>query len=286
MARRFGWLPDPLDARDLGHDVALFGLPTGDPQSSDLSAFEPPVWNQGSTNQCTGESLAAAMMIVEAVAGLPRVELSQRFPYYVARRASTPASSFVSDVGAYPREVVRSAQRMGICLASQCPRAWIKTNRRPTHEAYIGATARRGGYYFRINALGEARTLAVRRVLAARLPVMFGMLVPQSYLADDGPSVVDVPLRGDAAAGRHYQVLTGHEANTDYGFLYRVRNSWSASWKDRGHAWFTDRLLASGLCSDFVVVVGHELVRKRLDADPALAAWRAITANLEAARAA
>jgi len=285
MKRRFGWRLDPEDGRDLDEQDALYGLGGEDPPRADLGIHEPRIWDQGRSSSCVAQAVVAGLMICESQAGLPAVDLARRFPYYAGRRRVTPMPLPVLDLGSFPREVVKALAKLGCPPEHLMPWSGLRMALRPSFAAYQGAHARRGGAYFRIAAKGPERGLAVRRCLGAGLPVTLGLEVPETFQANLGPEVIDLPRASERIVGRHLVLLTGHEEDLDHGHLYRVRNSWGRIWRADGRAWMTERFLQSALTDDLWVIVGWEAIRQRYDRDPKLAHWRAVTSNLETALA-
>jgi hypothetical protein len=287
MARRsFGWLPDAADGRDLSQVDALAGVALDDVEHSDLSAHLPePSLAQGGTNTCVAHWLAAALVVCESQAGLPKIPPSRRALYYHAARKATPAFLPILDRGCHPRVAVTMLQKLGAPPEPAMP--WrsdpISIRLRPNVDQSAEGHSRRGGSYFRISGTGAQKTRDVRRILGLGLPVGIATPVDDYFTENLGPAIVG-PQRADRIVGKHMMMLYGHRHSTANLFDYRVLNWWGSGWRDGGSFWMTEEFLRAETTTDLLVVVGWEAIRRRFDRVPQLAAWREVTRSLEEAR--
>jgi len=73
----------------------------------------------------------------------------------------------------------------------------------------------------------------VRAALADGLPVVFGMMLRESFhRASAGKGIVPLPADGDLPIGGHAMLIVGYDTEAR---MYLVRNSWGEQWGDRGY---------------------------------------------------
>lgn len=245
-----GCLPDAYDPRDL--DVDALGLASSAlPSSATLAAFEPPVRNQGATNTCVAQALAAAIDICELRAGLPLDPVSELQIYWESRRRHgaqmidggthvRTACQGLREVGAGPRELWPWSKRI------------VSMHRRPGWKVYMASHPRKGGSYYRIADHGEARLQAIRAAIVAGHPVVFGTTITDQFQQMDGPWVIDRPdFSLQSPIGGHAMCIVGYDASG-----FRILNSWGTRWRAAGHATLTNDYMSWYQTRDLWIVEG------------------------------
>lgn len=253
-SKRLGWLPNPTDHRD--RDLNILGL--GEPSRSraiTVADWAPPMYDQGKSNACVGYGMAAQLEILhrQTYGGLSKP--SPVALYTASLEMHTSPGARLRDDGTYPRLAAKALRAVGAANEADWPASNI--GKRLPFRIAVQANGRKGAEYAFIKGSGDARIDGIRAALAAGYPVGFGAKVAKSYLKNQGPEMVGLPLKGDPIVGGHYQVIVGVTANQNF----RVRNSWGATWRDSGYCWMTAEYITSALCADFMVIYGWESVR-------------------------
>lgn len=290
--RKFGWIPDTPDGRDITEEQALVGVAADDIETSDLTEHEPsPPLYQGNSNTCVAHFFSAAAVICESQAGLPKVPPSRNDIYYNAVRKMTPAFLPILDRGCMPRVAATMLQKKGAApethkdarKARSFSDRYLSVRRRPTFHQEIAGHSRAGGSYFRIAATGEAKGRAVRQCLGLGLPVGVAMPVDDFFQQNVGPEVVG-PMRPERVVGRHMMLIDRHRPSSEHVWEYGLLNWWGNDWREYGRTWMSEELLREDSTTDLIVFVGWEAIRMRFDRDEKLAAWREVTHALQEAR--
>ncbi|MFN2462549.1 MAG: C1 family peptidase [Candidatus Dormibacteria bacterium] len=241
--KRYGWLPDLPDQRDLlyaapGH--VLVDLPP----SVDLRPQCPPVYDQGDLGSCTAQAIAGAIEFDLLRQHLPAFTPSRLFIYYNERVIEHCVEA---DHGAMPRDGIKVVASIGAPPEADWPYEVERFADRPPGQAYEEALQHRVSRYERLprdldHMLG---------CLASGFPFVFGFAV---YEAFEGPEVrdtgrLDLPAAGERLIGGHAVLVVGYDA-ADRRFM--VRNSWGPGFGMEGY--FTipfDYLLERRLSADF-----------------------------------
>jgi C1A family cysteine protease len=249
-----GYLPNPIDRRDL--DIDVLALSTTDlPAEVSLAPYVSEVFDQGSTSSCVSNAIAGAIGILECKAEMPYKPVSRLFAYYNSRRLH---NGHKSDSGTYIRTCLKMMTKLGIPDEEHWnfSTAFWKVNRRPPWNSYMMAHPRKDGTYCRIYDVGERRVLAIKAALAASLPVVFGTKVSRSYLESEGPTEVSRPSIVDEIAGGHAQVIVGYEDTESDGTRFRILNSWGDDWRDGGFIWMSEDYLTWDATRDLQIIKG------------------------------
>lgn len=253
MARRLGYLPDELDTRDLAADELLAAR--GFPKEASLDQWLPIVRDQGRTNSCVAQALAAAIDIRELRAGLPDDPVSRLFLYWNSRAQHGAQRR---DRGTYIRSACKALQNLGAPPEDLFP---FRTNpisvaRMPPFGAYRGAFKRKvtGAGYYRLVETGEPRLDAIRSAIAGGFPVVFGTGVSGEFLRSSGTANIHPPSAVDVIGG-HAMVVVGYQDGSN-GLRFRVLNSWGFGWRDGGLAWLTAEYMAWNQTRDLWIIEG------------------------------
>jgi len=235
----YGWIPDLPDQRD-----RVYGAPYATlqalPPSVDLRDGCPPVEDQLALGSCTSFAAGAAIRFARKKQGLPDFVTSHLFLYYNSRRQKTV------DSGAYLRDVMKSASRLGDCPELEWPYVIDHFDVHPPILCYQDALKDRVLSYQRvIRSLDQ-----MKGCLASGWPFVLGFSVYESFesaqVAQTG--VVPMPGPNEAVLGGHAIVCVGYMDDKQQ-FIFR--NSWG-NWADKGYGYIPYAyLMNKGLSSDF-----------------------------------
>jgi len=248
---RYGWIPDQPDQRDhLYAAPAQFLMAL--PNSTDLRAKCPPVYNQGALGSCTANAIAAAIEFERIKQKLPTYVPSRLFIYYNERVIE---GTVRSDSGAQIRDGIKSVASQGACPEPEWPYNIAKFATKPSSHAYKDAQKDRAiSYQSLVQDLNQ-----MKGCLASGYPFVFGFTVYQSFesqtVAKTGHA--SMPQWGERPVGGHAVMAVGYNDTSQW---FVVRNSWGAGWGMKGY--FTlpyAYLIQPGLASDFwtIRLVGH-----------------------------
>lgn len=252
---RYGWRPDLPDARDFQYAaprIALASLP----DSVDLRAGCPPVYDQGRIGSCTANAIGAAYEFDLTRQTLDDLVPSRLFIYYNERLIE---GSVATDSGAMIRDGIKSVNKQGVCSEKEWPYddtpaetdggpfpSSARAGQRPTAQCYTDALQHRATLYQRV-----VRSLdQFRGCLAAGFPFVFGFTVYTSFESKDVAETGTVPLPNPAdeeVLGGHAVLAVGYD---DASRRFLVRNSWGPGWGDSGYftmpyTYLTERALSS-----------------------------------------
>ncbi|HUI30937.1 MAG TPA: C1 family peptidase [Candidatus Acidoferrales bacterium] len=221
----YGWLPDLPDHRDLLYGQirpAIAPLPS----SMDLRPTCSPVENQGQLGSCTANALVGALEFLEKKDGMKLVDLSRLFIYYDERAVEHTVKS---DSGAQIRDGIKTLAKQGVCPEKEWPYNVAKFAAKPSAKCYKDALQHVITSYQRILTLDEMRSC-----LAGGFPFVFGFTVYESFesqqVAQTG--ILNMPQPGEKVMGGHAVVAVGYD---DSQKRFIIRNSWGASWGQRGY---------------------------------------------------
>jgi len=235
MPRVYGYRPDPLkasgeaSARNFTVSLAprLTQVTDGDP---DLRPFCS-VSNQYDIGSCAGNATADSVEVLNAVQGLPSVQLSRLFVYAMARNME---GELKQDNGIYIRRCFEVLSTLGICRedlpAGQggWPYDQSKVFTLPDVMALRAATGHRIHSYYRIVETGQARVAKMLEALRAHHPVVFGTQVDEVF--EEISDMTPWKRPTGAVKGGHAMLVVGYI--TGLGFI--VKNSWGDGWGEGG----------------------------------------------------
>ncbi len=229
LGRGTGWRPDPADSRDLRMKASAPGAVSAAtlPAKASLRPHVPPVRDQGAQGACTGFGTAYGAGTLARRDSAFETVYSPQFVYNLARAT---IGELHLDEGAYIRDAVRAANKVGCARESDFPYYELQDIQHapPTPQAMESARSWRLGEYRRCETLND-----VRRALAAGQPVVFGFVCYQNLYAPGVANTGLIPEPGGAAIGGHAMMAAEYD---DASRTVSGPNSWGRAWG--GDGWF------------------------------------------------
>lgn len=241
--RKYGWVPDVPDRRDLYLATPRIKLPT----KVDLrQLFPEPPYDQGELGSCTANAAAGVVQFDLNKQGLPVIMPSRLFVYFVER---TLEGSVGEDAGATIRDSVKAINK-GYPEESLWPYDIGRFADKPPKSVYAAAKSHRCVKYQRV----QRTAFSMKACLARGFPFLLGFSVYESFesAAVARTGKVPMPKSSETMLGGHAVVCCGYD---DKAGMWTCRNSWGGDWGDGGY--FTlpyAYLLDENLADDFWAV--------------------------------
>ncbi len=243
--RRYNWRPDRPDHRDLIHSAKIGFLPI----LIDLRSKCPPVVDQGQIGSCTGNALAGALGYLQGLAEKSFQAYSRLFIYYFERLMEGDPGQ---DGGAQIRDGVKVLHQRGSCFESEWPYKKAGLFRRPINAACRDALPHVIKQYLRVD---HSALDNVKAALAEGHPIVFGFTVYESFESDAvaKTGIMPMPQPHESVVGGHAVLAVGYDDEKQH---LIVRNSWGATWGDKGYFYMPYAYVTGRLASDFWTIRG------------------------------
>ena len=249
MSKKFGWIPDLPDHRDLYFSMIpkdLKVLPT----AVDLRSQCPAVYNQGSLGSCTANATAGALHFTNAELKREIFVPSRLYIYYNTRVLQGTVNQ---DSGASIRNSIKSVVNQGYGPETSWPYKISQFKIKPPKAVYTDSTKRKltTVCYQRVD---NSDIAALKSAVSANNPVVFGFSVYDSFMSSkvSNSGVVPMPARKERVTGGHAMLIVGYN---DLSQRFTVRNSWGSGWGDKGYCYMPYEFLTNtDLANDFWVV--------------------------------
>lgn len=225
----------PLRRRSILLKGTSHPLPAATPDTAWLSGWFPGIRDQGEEGSCTGHGGSGFREVLHGMATKHLVpeRLSPAYLYGKTRQAE---HSFPGDAGATVADTMTTLHSWGVCRESVLPYSGNPS------EAPTPASDRDAATYRVGQPMEVALTVqAFKTVLAAGLPIVFGMAVGQSFLDTPDNGNVVLPPPGESPLGGHCMFAVGYNA-----YRFQVANSWGPGWGQFGWAYFPWEYLSTG----------------------------------------
>jgi C1A family cysteine protease len=254
--RKYGWKPQVPDHRDkkYGYTFSKQDLP----RYVDYRHLCTVIEDQGQTNSCTGHGTTSAMELRFNLATREgktvfkdSLFLSRMFVYYNARKQSIFGR--VYDQGAFIRDAVKGAFKIGVCLEEVYPFAIADINKKPTSAAFLNAPKHKLQEYLAVENLEE-----LKLSLANEHPVVFGFTVYPSFELESTlkTGIVPFPSQDEKPIGGHCVYACGYDDQNQWVIC---GNSYGETWGDKGFFYLPYSFFEKGLASDMwsIVTIGE-----------------------------
>jgi Papain family cysteine protease len=253
MQRKYLWQPDPASPKDWSASAVLkVATPQALPESFSLANLIVSILDQGGLGACAANAVAQALRAVLVKASqLDPLLASRLWLYYFARAMM---GSTQVDSGTYLRNVLDVTRKLGMPPEA----AWPYADDPVTFMILPSGEARRLAFdqvgrvgYYKIDATGADRVLAVKTAIASGYVVVFGTQVAQAfedYKADSPP--LKPPADGDKILGGHALCLAEYGAQDGVPYIGGP-NSWGLGWGRGGWFRMTEDYVADSRSSDF-----------------------------------
>jgi C1A family cysteine protease len=190
-----------------------------------INDFPPQVWNQGQTNSCTAQSMAAIYYYFN------KIDASRLFQYYNERMLMNVVSQ---DVGVSLRDAVNAFFDYGICDESLWPFDVANLTVKPPVECYNASTIGSISSAAKFNTQNPNFINQVKNALYLGMGVIIGIEVfpgIEDYVTDM-TGIVPMPTPDQQPIGGHALPLVGY---SDLHQLFVFRNSWGPEWGHNGY---------------------------------------------------
>lgn len=194
----------------------------------------PPVYDQGQTGSCTGNSTAGVCQLKRTLEGKQNVvEPSRSFIYYNARAMEGTTGE---DAGATIKDVCTGVIQNGFCSENEWPLDPATFLTTPPQKCFDDAKPEAGGQFLWVGEglTGNALVKALKQAIASKDPIVAGITVYESFesaqVAKTG--MVPVPHFWEQVLGGHAIAIIGWN---DHIKCFECRNSWGPQWGDNGY---------------------------------------------------
>lgn len=246
--RSYGWSRQPLDDRDLTHNLKSTSLL---PPYINLADQMLPVFDQGQLGSCTANAIAAAVGYQLKKETSLSFMASRLFIYYNERVIDGTVNQ---DAGANPRSGIKTINIQGIAPESLWPYDISKFKTKPSTKAYQAATFHKSVLY--VSPKQDVDVL--KTSLARGVPVLFGFDVKSSFESKKVEETgLYTPIESSPTIGGHYVLIVGYD---DKKGNFIVRNSWGPDWGMAGYFQMPyESVVDARMCSDFweLTMISH-----------------------------
>lgn len=218
----------------------------------DLRDECPPIYDQGHLGSCTANALAFCYQYDE----LHQKESctftpSRLFIYYNERNIE---GHVLDDNGAEIHDGVQVMNTLGVCDEVEWTYDISKFTIKPDENCYINALLHKTSAYRPI----QQKLSQLRAALITGFPVVFGFSVYESFESPDVAKTgnMPIPLATEKLLGGHAVAAVGFD---DTRRVFIVRNSWGASWGDKGYFYMPyDFITNPDMASDFWTITSTQ----------------------------
>jgi len=239
----YGWIPSIPDHRDLKF-TPIFTIP---PTSIDWRNKCPEVYDQGQLGSCTANAIGGDCEMNQIRQGLPHWTPSRLEIYYNERKME---GTIKSDSGAQIRDGIKVVASQGVCPETDWPYDITKFAKKPPTKSYKEALQNTVDKYQSVS-LDLAH---VKACLFQLGPFVFGFTVYESFESDEvaKTGIIPIPGKTEQCLGGHAVMAVGYD---DSKSCVIVRNSWGATWGDKGYCYMPYGYITnSDLASDAWVI--------------------------------
>ena len=259
---RMGWLPDPMDHRDLAVSSPIVkaakantsqeskrvmgASPKANKSKVDLRRYCSPIEDQGDIGSCTAQSAAGLLEFLWRQTIDEPVDASRLFIY----KATRNLLGWSGDTGAFVRETIKAIRLFGACPESHWPYETEAFDDEPPAFCYAYANNFKALVYYRL----EPTIAELEKSLAAGIPFAFGFSCFASIDDFDVSRTGHIPFpkKRDKNVGGHAVMCVGFDRKAKH---FIIRNSWGEGWGDGGYGYLPYEYFTKGLADDCWAVV-------------------------------
>lgn len=239
--RRYGFFPSAPDHRDFGLPRFVAAESIVLPAIVDLEPSCGPVKDQGALGACTAfASTGNREYLSRKFENAPLV-FSPLFQYYQERKID--GSLDEGDCGSTGRTACIALQSVGVCLEQEDTYNPQNFQIAPTEAEISQAVLHRAGAYHALSNVVD-----MKKCLASGYPFLIGFTVYESFeSAEMARTGLMAPVSGGVLGGHEVLVIGYDDSKQCPGGVgaFKVRNSWSAVWGDKGNFWFPYNIAAT-----------------------------------------
>lgn len=260
MMRGLGWLKDRPKLAGEKPDylftdhAARLGLAAAPPPADDLADLVLDVLDQGQLGSCVANAIMQAVRMRHVAQKVLSPILGSRLMTYYLARAAMHMTGV--DSGTEPRIALSALRQFGFCPEAIWPysdqndsSARDPFKLMPPMAAFQAAFDQKSPTsYVRIASTGSQRLADVKSAIAGGYPVVFGCDVSNEFCRGqfDAAQPLTPPASYDVAGG-HCMLFQGYSGDT-----FRVLNSWSAGFGDKGRILFAPEYVLA--CDDLWII--------------------------------
>lgn len=211
----------------------------------DLSAYVGEIWNQGSTQACTGYAMVKGAELLIRKAGYVPPKMSASFPW---QNALFLQNGEYSNSGVRTSMTQKAVNKYGICQEHLSPSysmgrsnqlSWAK--KRPPFLAYTSGRKWKRQYDVKSSVIFVTGDRAVDHMLYhldRETPLCMPIPIDDEFV--DGKGVIGT---GGEILGWHLVLVVDYRVNESGGYEFLIVNSWGENWAESGMAWCSTDLV-------------------------------------------
>lgn len=225
MIRKYGYIPALKDRRDYKFKLLA---PIILPSVVDMRPNDTDIYDQGQLGSCTGNAISGAIRFDLKKQGKPDIIPSRLFIYYNERVIE---NSVDSDAGAQIKDGIKAVNTYGVCSEIDWPYDISQFTVKPPDLAYNDA---KQDLIERYEKLDDSAIQLWKQCLAQGFPFVFGFTVYSGFESTDVATtgILKMPTSDEDMMGGHAVMCLGYDDSIQ---SFIIRNSWGASWGDKGY---------------------------------------------------
>lgn len=227
MKRRYGYIPDLKDQRDILYGAMQKQVIDPLPSDIDLRDFSPPINDQGASSSCVFNAAVKSLHFLQLREWKQElVFLSRLFAYYNTRVLEGTEDQ---DPGATLRGAIKALAKHGVCSETLWPFDLAKLKDRPLPNCFAEAESRRISCYQRLVTIDD-----MLQCLAEGFPFIFGVTIYESFESEEVKKTGNVPMPvwNERTLGGHAMWCNGYDLLSK---TFLVGNSWGEDWGQGGY---------------------------------------------------